>query len=466
MACVGVCQSNCHKEVEEGEEEKPHQNGRIANKSLIDFSDGVLCFKCKKENAVVPVQSSNPNEGGLCLSCFHSSLFGKFKLAVTSHSMISPTDNILVAFSGGPASRVVLQFIHEMQYKAKRNLDASNDRSSPVFGVGVAFIDESAVSLVPSHKVDIAIQEIKLIVSSLAPPTKDLHITPIENIFSPDCTQGRRKLNELLHTVSDVTGKEDLLLHLRMLCLQKIALDYGYNKLVLGSCASRIACNVILATVKGQGYSLPADIQYVDARWEVPVLLPLRDCLIQELMMLCSLESLKTHQLLDYPRTGINRLVSSFVALLQEENPSREHTIVRTAEKLTSFCFNKLPETDGSDDHFPSRRRRKLQNFKSNESVQVEVFCPICNSPLSRLDLKCQKINNGNGQTRGDIFASNCCPSCCFEILPKEPSSVEHFYSLLPELMTKRVEDGIRANQSLLREQIKDCLLSDDEDGT
>ena len=42
--------------------------------------------------------------------------------------------------------------------------------------------------------------------------------------------------------------------------------------------------------IQGQGYSLPADIQYVDTRWEVPVVLPLRDCLAQELRLLCEFD--------------------------------------------------------------------------------------------------------------------------------------------------------------------------------
>ena len=34
---------------------------------------------------------------------------------------------------------------------------------------------------------------------------------------------------------------------------------------------------------QGQGYSLHADIQYLDARWEVLVVLPLRDCFAQKI---------------------------------------------------------------------------------------------------------------------------------------------------------------------------------------
>lgn len=35
---------------------------------------------------------------------------------------------------------------------------------------------------------------------------------------------------------------------------------------------------------------MPGDVQYIDARWEVPVVLPLLDCLAQELNMLCCVD--------------------------------------------------------------------------------------------------------------------------------------------------------------------------------
>lgn len=122
-------------------------------------------------------------------------------------------------------SRVALQFVHEMQHKAQKNFDASRDRSLPVFGVGVAFVDESAVSRIPSDEFDKAIQDMKSIVSNLAPPDKAFHVVPIESVYS---SNGRDRLEELLNAVKDVTGKEDLLQHLRMLSLQKVQLCLFY----------------------------------------------------------------------------------------------------------------------------------------------------------------------------------------------------------------------------------------------
>ncbi|KAF3592425.1 hypothetical protein DY000_02028035 [Brassica cretica] len=144
--------------------------------------------------------------GRFCADCFRSNVFGKFRLAVTSHAMITPSDNVLVAFSGGSSSRVAIQFVHEWQV-ALKNYEASRDRSLPVFGVGVAFVDENS-------------------------------------------TEARDRLVKLLDSVSDVTGKEDLLVHLKMLSLQKVASENGYNRLVLGTCTSRLASHVLTATVK------------------------------------------------------------------------------------------------------------------------------------------------------------------------------------------------------------------------
>lgn len=160
--------------------------------------------------------------------------------------------------------------------KAHKNFEASRDRSLQVFGVGVAYIDETSACSIPSHEMDSAIETIQSVVSNLRPPSKELHIVQIESVYSSNLGDRREKLKKLLDTVNDVTGKEDLLSHLRMLSLQKvcpsiysliglqskrgnfsvllfvlqIATENGYNRLLVGTCTSRIARHVISSTVK------------------------------------------------------------------------------------------------------------------------------------------------------------------------------------------------------------------------
>ncbi|XVE75603.1 hypothetical protein DITRI_Ditri12bG0106600 [Diplodiscus trichospermus] len=458
MACSSsTCNSSgCYKEYEE-EQHKP------TTRTAVNGGNGLpnLCVKCKSSEPVCC--GIGGDDARFCKDCFKTNLYGKFKQAVSYNATITPGDKVLVAFSGGPSSRVVLQFVHEMQYRAQKNYDASKDKSLPVFGVGVAFIDESSIHSFTSQEIEKAIEDIRSIVSNLAPPSKELYVVPIENIFSSDISDGNERLKKLLDAVSDVSGKEDLLIHLRMLSLQKVASENGYTRVVLGSCTSRIACHVISATVKGQGYSLSADIQYVDSRWEIPVVLPLRDCPVQELNTLCSLDGLKIVELLNGPCSGINGLVSSFVKVLQEENPSRECTIVRTAGKLTPFHFNRIPEIHDSNVPLATRRRQKRQNPKPDGSISSDSFCPICNSPVNKSNLS-SSLSSPEGHRISDIFAAAACSSCQFQILPKEPSLMEQFVSFLPQSLITRAKHGDRGDFSLLREQIQDFLLSDGDD--
>ncbi|PKI32329.1 hypothetical protein CRG98_047276 [Punica granatum] len=467
MACNGsACQSGCYKKGDELA--APEEGGAAAasnsnSNSSSNGSGNNLCVKCKVKEPFTVAGGGGGEDGRFCAECFRSNLFGKFRHAVTSNAMIGPTDNVLVAFSGGPASRVALQFVHELQYKAQKNFDASRDRSLPVFGVGVAFVDESAAHLPSSDKaMDQAIEDVKSLVLELSPPAKELHHFPIESICSGDSSDQREKLKEVLNAVTDATGKEDFLVHLRMLALQKIASENGYTRVVLGSCTSRIACHVISATVKGRGYSLPADIQYVDARWEAPVVLPLHDCLAQELNMLCHLDGLKTIELPYEPQSTINSLISSFVALLQEENPSRESTIVRTAGKLTPFAFNRIPEINDTNVPLATRRRQKRSSLKLNGSISSESFCPMCYSPL--IQSKVQALDTPEAsKTNSYIFGSSCCSSCRFQILPQDPLCMEHFYSHLPPPLVARASSGNAHDIRSLREHIQDYLLLDSD---
>ncbi|KAK6244178.1 hypothetical protein QUC31_010587 [Theobroma cacao] len=461
MACnSATCNSSgCYKEYEvEEEQRQPTTRGGI-NGSATTHQN--LCVKCKSNEPVCC--GIGGDDARFCKDCFKTNLYGKFKQAVSYNAMITPSDKVLVAFSGGPSSRVVLQFVHEMQCRAQKNFDASKDRSLPVFGVGVAFIDESSIHSFASQDSEKAIEDIRSIVSNLAPPEKELYVVPIENIFSSDNIDGKERMKKLLDAVSDVTGKEDLLIHLRMLSLQRVASQNRYTRVVLGSCTSRIACHVISATVKGQGYSLSADIQYVDSRWQVPVVLPLRDCPAQELNTLCSLDGLKIVELLNGPCSSINGLVSSFVKVLQEENPSRECTIVRTAGKLTPFHFNRIPDIHDSSVPLATRRRQKRHSIKPNGSLSSESFCPICNSPLNKSNFS-SSLRSLQSNENSDIFAAAACSSCQFQIIPKEPSLMEQFVSLLPQPLITRAKHGDRGDFSLLREQIQEFLLSDGED--
>ncbi|KAI7990216.1 Cytoplasmic tRNA 2-thiolation protein 2 [Camellia lanceoleosa] len=205
MACSsGSCESGCYKD-KNGEEDQQLGKKKAVNgvvKIGNDLNSTNLCIKCKSNQTIATtIPTAAGDASRFCSDCFRTNLFGKFRFAVTSNAMISPEDNVLVAFSGDTSSR------HETY----------------------CFKFSSTKKRVPCC----------------------LHS---EHLFFR-FRNGMDTLKELVNTVSDLTGKEDLMLHLLMLSLQKIALQNGYTKLVLGTCTSRIACHVIATTVKEENPS-------------------------------------------------------------------------------------------------------------------------------------------------------------------------------------------------------------------
>lgn len=131
---------------------------------------------------------------------------------------------------------------------------------------------------------------------------------------------------------------------------------------------------------------------------------------------------------------------------MQEDNPSRESTIVRTAGKLIPFHFNKTLENLDSDIHLASRHRKKF-NDKSEQSIPTESFCPICVCPLKKDNTPNQSVDF-ESHNKTDDFAALCCSSCRFQILPSKFEMTHQFQTRLPHLMAAR---GSNDNESRLR---------------
>lgn len=98
-ACGGAgCGPQCSSSSSAGGQEDAlaESMGRLSTASA-----AAACGKCDGGGAAVAVAGGV----GMCAGCFRAHLFGKFKLSVTSNAMVRPTDAVLLAFSGGPASR-------------------------------------------------------------------------------------------------------------------------------------------------------------------------------------------------------------------------------------------------------------------------------------------------------------------------------------------------------------------------
>lgn len=115
MECnSSTCSSGCYKDSDSGvgqERQSASENGRC---DLDLYANSHVCIKCKVNETIAATHPAVASGGGdgsrFCADCFRGNLFGKFRFAVTSNAMISPSDNVLIAFSGGSSSRSIFLF--------------------------------------------------------------------------------------------------------------------------------------------------------------------------------------------------------------------------------------------------------------------------------------------------------------------------------------------------------------------
>ncbi|KAF6258675.1 hypothetical protein COO60DRAFT_1096167 [Scenedesmus sp. NREL 46B-D3] len=197
--------------------------------------------------------------------------------------------------------------------------------------------------------------------------------------------------------------------HLQDLLVLRAAAALGCSRLLRGECASRIAANIIGDAAKGRGFSVPADIQLLDARLlqqgGPAVLRPLREVTHKELAALCAYKSLawsdrEMGQRSSGSNAGrgssghgaasLNQLAERFIADMQGSVPASIYTILRTASHLQPFGFNALAAVPGAADMQSSAARQSAKKQQQppgqlqaeNGSQQQWQLCSVCRAPL------------------------------------------------------------------------------------
>ncbi|GJP32368.1 hypothetical protein CLOM_g16964 [Closterium sp. NIES-68] len=104
------------------------------------------CIKCRERDAAALVNQTE----ALCALCLRGALLGKFKSAVNGGKLIAKDDHVLLAFSGGAASRCALDFLLAIQSPfldsqgaAPLGAQGAAARGRIPFRLSVGHVDES-----------------------------------------------------------------------------------------------------------------------------------------------------------------------------------------------------------------------------------------------------------------------------------------------------------------------------------
>ncbi|CAI5534511.1 unnamed protein product [Closterium sp. Naga37s-1] len=308
------------------------------------------CIKCRAADAAALVNQTE----ALCAACLRGALLGKFKSAVNGGKLVAKDDHVLLAFSGGAASRCALDFLLAIQSPllhaqgaAPLGAQGAAARGRIPFRLSVAYVDERVAvgnDLLPRGTADRLACELREIVSDAVaahrgardcsegdpgegrgrgagaenggPHGVAFHVVRLESGLADggsapadgggapmegDTGNGEStaellaaRLAAVVGGAAEGTGREDVVEALRLDALMLLAQRLRCSKVVVGSTATRLAAHVIASTAKAQGFALPADLAVWDARRGVPVVRPLRDCSLRDLALLAHLFRLPT----------------------------------------------------------------------------------------------------------------------------------------------------------------------------
>lgn len=331
----------------------------------------------------------------------------KVRAGIRGNGAVIPNDHVAVAVSGGPNSSLLCHVAKLMQTDRRETRGKDKIPFTLVLvHVKSPFEDDEDLDFTS----DQSIEQVKL-----------------EDVFlddESDCEADRNsRLIALLESVSDVTGRQDLLEYLTRRVLLTTATRLGCSKLLLGHNALNMSVRNVAATVKGRGYALPGDFTHIDARHVSSggpaVVYPLKDVSQEEINALCGRLGLISRDKLEeqvgkvldetlpHDKDNINTLAMDFIKKVQGHNPGVTYNINSTISKLRSFCWTQARNgLDTGDDDCNDK-----DTGGAGDSEYPEILCPLCYAPLAD-DEVLNLVNSSNNHVM------RCaCDSCCNQIL-------------------------------------------------
>lgn len=387
----------------------------------------------------------------------------KVRIATKSKNLLQPNDKVMVAVSGGAASLGLLYAFMQLQNTNPGRLE----RGKVQFELSAVFVDESAAATGAAaeqrwmqlqtamraiefkgqcHRVLLEdVYDANDALHACDGVSTDMHGMPSVTETEPPASHSQQllqghtggqpadvalntqstsnsscshhasgssasssqRLQTLLGSIQDVTGREDCVHYLRQQLLLRTAARHGCSKLALGLCASTIVFRVIADAAKGRGFSLPADIQLVDARGVgqgLPAVLhPLREVSKKELTALCNFKGMLTNDVVESSgvqgeasgsKGSVNALAAGFINAMQSNLPASIYTILRTASHLESFDFNdaaavcgdaqskSVTVSDGPVAEGTGAVGAVAGSSSAGCFTQTRMWCRVCRAPL------------------------------------------------------------------------------------
>ncbi|XP_041455707.1 cytoplasmic tRNA 2-thiolation protein 2-A-like isoform X1 [Lytechinus variegatus] len=453
------------------------------------FKRSSTCMKCE-EAAVVIARVKD----AFCRNCFLAYVTHRFKATIGKSRLIRDKEKVLVAFSGGQNSSAVARLIHEGR--------SENQHKKFRFIPSLIYIDDGIIMDQTASERSANREIVTKLMSAYDIPS---YVVPLEEVVNmrhsyesiprgkgnDDVAMATRHLNqliindvdsqrllEILNSAKSLTAKEDLIQTLRHRLLADVAKRTGHTKIMLGDNGTNLASRVLSGMAQGRGVTVPLQVTFADNReGDNTFVRPLREFPSREVALynhLMGVESvcLPTPTTKASQYASINKLTSEFINGLQVGFPSTVSTVLRTGEKLCTVSSsgdgdNCIMCKGPLDTDVPACSALKSTQHSLAELTDTDKGgLTHCNSSMSCESASDQSSSECCGQGDGSCHSTRkiisfrevsrwLCYGCRITIRDmKEVNS-------LPDYVLE--EAGRRQRRSVMKEEIQDFLLTDED---
>ncbi|EPQ52610.1 hypothetical protein GLOTRDRAFT_64309, partial [Gloeophyllum trabeum ATCC 11539] len=330
------------------------------------FDRSKLCIKCKINQGNIVIRHAV-----YCKDCFLPMMYNKIKRTIEPtinptpegprKKNLNPSGNLVIAFSGGLGSTVLLDVIYRGYFSSRRPRGETNTLSEGKDPKKERVWKEGKVCYVEVcgafHGMRDRTDDVRRIVERY----DDLEFVPlriedafdeswwesVDLILSP-CSRNGTPLSALCNYLSSLpapTAIPSTLQTLTRLLLLHTALSTHSSHLALGTCLTSLSISLVSLVAQGGGFNLKEEVQ---EEWSpdslsrskgrsVRVVRPLKDIVMKECAMYAWWKGLEIVGQETWPgaRQGISRITKDFIIGLEKDYPSTVSTIARTCAKLS-----------------------------------------------------------------------------------------------------------------------------------
>lgn len=323
---------------------------RIPNNDQ-DVIQSQACRKCQNPSFIILDKVHAE-----CKTCFLESCNKKIRSTIGKSKLLKNNDAILVAYSGGASSSVLLDLLKcSIEYEGRREqkfrpsiihvetfvAQIGTDEKEQVFQPEqqrLANTDKLLDSLYKAYPLW-TIYWTTLEMSSLTKPLYKVY-QPKSDIGT-DLFDDSQAINQFYEELEgrDMTERQKFIEKSVIKLIDHVAEREQFPFVFTGSCVTQLANDLLVDVILGQGASIHSSVDFCDRSGNVPLVRPIKDFTKKEIAFYLRARNLDYHVQTNFAslkghKFNIQKLTESFLSKLSIDYPSTYSTLIKTGTKL------------------------------------------------------------------------------------------------------------------------------------